>query len=251
MTGTRVPLRTALDSPASKAPYVRRLFHTIADRYDFITVLLSFGLDAGWKRRLVDLAGPLQGARALDLACGTGDIAFQLARRGATVAGLDITHRMVEIAQSKVQDAPAAFVVGDMMALPFRSAAADAVTTGYGLRNVPGLDAAIVEIARVLKPGGRLLSLDFNRPGWAPIRVVYLAYLTLVGSALGLVLHRDPDTYRYIPESVRRYPGAHGVADRLRQNGFDEVRVIPILLGFMTLHVAVRAGGAGRIEGVE
>ena len=97
------------------------------------------------------------------------------------------------------------------------------------------------KIARVLRPGGRLLSLDFNRPSWAPIRFVYLVYLTLVGSALGWVLHGDPDTYRYIPESIRRYPGAHGVADRLRQRGFADVRVIPILGGFMTLHVARKA----------
>jgi demethylmenaquinone methyltransferase/2-methoxy-6-polyprenyl-1,4-benzoquinol methylase len=92
----------------------------------------------------------------------------------------------------------------------------------------------------VLKPGGRLLSLDFNRPRSAVVRAVYLAYLTAVGSALGWVLHRDPDTYRYIPESVRRYPGAHGVAEILRRHGFDQVSIFPILGGFMTLHVAIR-----------
>ena len=150
---------------------------------------------------------------------------------------------MIELARAKsgVPGAPH-FLVGDMMALPFATASADAVTTGYGLRNVPGLDAAIDEIFRVLRPGGRLLSLDFNRPSWAPIRFAYLVYLTVVGSALGWVLHGDPDTYRYIPESIRRYPGAHGVADRLRQRGFAEVRVIPILGGFMTLHVAKKVG---------
>ena len=179
----------------------------------------------------------------IDLACGTGDIAILAANQGTSVVGLDITTRMIELARGKSmgrQKAPN-FLVGDMMALPFATASADAVTTGYGLRNVPGLDAAIDEIARVLRPGGRLLSLDFNRPSWAPIRCVYLVYLTLVGSALGWVLHGDPDTYRYIPESIRRYPGAHGVADRLRQRGFAHVRVIPILGGFMTLHVATRS----------
>ncbi len=106
MTHARVPLRTALESPGSKRLYVRRLFATIADRYDLITVLLSFGLDSGWKRRLVAMAGSLAGSRALDLACGTGDIGFELSRRGADVTGLDITHRMVEIARSKNQSSP-------------------------------------------------------------------------------------------------------------------------------------------------
>jgi ubiquinone/menaquinone biosynthesis methyltransferase len=220
------------------------LFATIADRYDLITVLLSFGLDRSWKRRLIREARLERGHRVIDLACGTGDIAFLAAREGASVVGLDITTRMIELARAKRATESAAttahFIVGDMMALPFARGSADAVTTGYGLRNVPGLDGAIDEIARVLKPGGRLLSLDFNRPEWAPLRAVYLAYLTLVGSLLGWILHRDPDTYRYIPESVRRYPGAHGVANRLRQRGFTDVRVVPILGGFMTLHLAVR-----------
>ncbi len=103
-------------------------------------------------------------------------------------------------------------LVGDMVALPFPSASFDLVTTGYGLRNVPDLSAAIDEIHRVLKPGGRMLSLDFNRPANAMVRAVYLTYLSLVGGAIGWMLHRDPDTYRYIPASIRNYPGAEAVA---------------------------------------
>jgi ubiquinone/menaquinone biosynthesis C-methylase UbiE len=128
-----------------------------------------------------------------------------------------------------------------MTSLPLTAASFDLVTTGYGLRNVPDLDAAIDEIARVLRPGGRLLSLDFNRPESGLIRAAYLGYLTVVGSTLGWLLHRDPDTYRYIPASIRRYPGARGVADRLRARGFATARVVPLLFGLMTLHVAERA----------
>ena len=101
MNPTRVPLRTALESPDSKSRYVRRLFSTIADRYDLITVLLSFGLDSHWKARMVALAETTRGARALDLACGTGDIAFALERAGASVVGLDVTHRMLVLARAK------------------------------------------------------------------------------------------------------------------------------------------------------
>jgi demethylmenaquinone methyltransferase/2-methoxy-6-polyprenyl-1,4-benzoquinol methylase len=124
--------------------------------------------------------------------------------------------------------------------LPFPDRCFDVVTTGYGLRNVPDLSKAIDEIARVMKPGGRFLSLDFNKPESAMVRVVYLTYLTVVGSVLGWILHGDPDTYRYIPASIRRYPGARAVASMLSARGFSDVRVIPLLGGLMTLHHASR-----------
>ena len=238
-------LRNAFDSPDTKRRHVRQLFSTIADRYDLITALLSYGQDARWKRTLVALAKVRPDERALDLACGTGDIAFAVAARGARTVGLDITLRMLQLADAKQAaaggEAPRVrFLGGDMTSLPFAPGTFDLVTTGYGLRNVPDLSGAISEIARVLKPGGRLLSLDFNRPEPAAVRAVYLWYLTVVGATLGWVLHRDPDTYRYIPASIRRYPGAHGVAERLRTLGFSNVRVVPVLCGLMSLHLAER-----------
>src|SRR6185436_20172589 len=181
----------------------------------------------------------------LDLASGTGDIAFALAARGARVVGLDITHRMMELARQKPGAAGVVgFVTGDMTALPCADAAFDLVTTGYGLRNVPRIEPALAEIHRVLRPGGLLLSLDFNRPSNPAVRAIYLAYLTVVGSALGLALHRDPDTYRYIPESIRRYPGADGVVDRLRAAGVTGVEWRPVLGGLMAIHVAHRRAAA-------
>ena len=133
------------------------------------------------------MAGPLQCRRVLDLACGTGDIALLASAAGADVTALDITPRMIALARVKARarGARARFLVGDMTSLPLPDACVDVVTTGYGLRNVPDLDAALREIHRVLKPGGRLLSLDFNRPSSAPLRAVYHAYLTVVGSAVG------------------------------------------------------------------
>ena len=231
-------LRAAFESPDSKRTYNKRLFSTIADRYDLITAVLSYGQDARWKARLISEANIQQGDRALDLACGTGDIAFASAERGARVIGLDLTPRMLELARRK--SSRASFVTGDMTSLPFANERFDLVTAGYGLRNVPDLAKAIDEIARVVKPGGRFLSLDFNKPESALVRGVYLAYLAMVGSVLGWILHGDPDTYRYIPASIRRYPGARGVAAMLAARGFSDVRIIPLLGGLMTLHHARR-----------
>ena len=240
-------LRDRIATPEGKRRYVRTLFATIADRYDFITIALSYGQDRRWKRRLIDLAAPGPGSRALDLATGTGDIAFGLASRGARVVGLDITLRMLELATEKGRSPErlallrtVSFVQADMLALPFPGASFDIVTTGYGLRNVPNLAAAIDEIGRVLAPGGQVLSLDFNRPSNALVRAAYLVYLTAVGATLGWVLHRDPDTYRYIPASIRQYPGAEAVARMFEARGFGLVRAYPVLGGLMTIHHAVR-----------
>jgi demethylmenaquinone methyltransferase / 2-methoxy-6-polyprenyl-1,4-benzoquinol methylase len=233
-------LRDSIATPEAKRRYVRRLFETIADRYDLITVVLSYGRDRAWKRRLAALSQAGSGTRALDLACGTGDIAFAIADRGARVIGLDVTLRMVQIARAKAAHRArgSTFVTGDMMELPFAEGSFDLVTTGYGIRNLPRIEPAIAEIRRVLRPGGLLLSLDFNRPQNAAVRGVYLSYLTIVGSVLGWVLHRDPDTYRYIPESIRRYPGAQGVSQLLGNAGFEACEVVPLLGGLMAINSA-------------
>ena len=235
-------LPQAFDTEDAKRTYVRRLFATIADRYDLITRLLSYGMDQRWTKRVIRLSGAASGMRALDLACGTGDIAFAVAERGAEVVGLDVTHRMLQLARAKRSTPTVRLVTGDMMALPFPDRTFDLITTGYGIRNVPRIEPALAEIRRVLRPGGLVISLDFNRPerGW--LRRVYLTYLTVVGSSLGLMLHGDPDTYRYIPESIRRYPGARGIARLMEEQGFTECRVEPLLGGLMAINSArVRA----------
>ncbi|MBI4887857.1 MAG: ubiquinone/menaquinone biosynthesis methyltransferase [Acidobacteria bacterium] len=237
-------LRATISTPEGKRRYVRRLFATIADRYDFITAFLSYGQDRRWKRRLIELAGFEPHDAVLDLACGTGDLLLSATRACRLAVGLDVTHRMVELARQREREEGVPrvrLVTGDMAALPLQAARFTVVTTGYGLRNVPDLPAALEEIHRVLAPGGRVLSLDFNRPANAVVRAVYLAYLTIVGSVLGLVLHGDADTYRYIPESIRLYPGAAGVARLMEQAGFSGVRVVPLLGGLMAIHTASRA----------
>lgn len=268
-------LRTAIATPEGKRRYVRRLFATIADRYDLITRVLSYGQDRRWKRRLIGLARLHPSDRVLDLACGTGDLLFEAAPTVRLAVGVDVTLRMLQLAARRREvrpkpDAPGvalaagaahpearapvassvgrmktrapALVAGDMTSLPIGGARFDVVTTGYGLRNVPDLEGALAEIHRVLAPGGRLLSLDFNRPANPVVRAAYHAYLTATGSALGLVLHGDPDTYRYIPESIRRYPGAAGVARLMREAGFTEVVVFPVLGGLLSIHTCRKPG---------
>jgi len=230
-------LRARLATPDAKRRFVRSLFATIADRYDLITRLLSYGQDSRWKNRLVARAGVVRGVPALDLATGTGDIALLLQARGARTVGLDVTPRMIELARRRSANGQA-FLVGDMVALPFADAAFDLVTTGYGLRNVPDLGAAIDEIHRVLRVGGRALSLDFNRPRNLLVRSVYLVYLEIVGGLLGFVLHGDSTTYRYIPASIRRYPGADAVAGMMKARGFRRVEYVPVLFGLMAIHDA-------------
>lgn len=236
---SRRTLAGAIATPEGKRRYVRTLFATIADRYDLITRALSYGQDRRWKKRLVRMASPSPGMSVLDLATGTGDIAAACADYGATVVGLDVTKRMIELAHLK-HGSRVRFLVGDMLALPFPAASFDVVTTGYGLRNVPDLTAALGEIQRVLKPGGAILSLDFNRPSGRIVRAVYLMYLDVVGGALGLFLHRDPDTYRYIPASIRRYPGADAVAQSMRTLGFSRTDYHPVLGGLMAIHHGIR-----------
>jgi demethylmenaquinone methyltransferase/2-methoxy-6-polyprenyl-1,4-benzoquinol methylase len=243
-----VSLRSSIATPSGKQRYVRRLFATIADRYDLITVVLSYGLDRGWKDRLIRLAAIRADDRVLDLACGTGDLLFRAAAKARVAVGLDVTFRMLQLAAGKRSvlrgggNAAARpwLVTGDMLALPFPSEYFTVVTTGYGLRNVPDIERAIDEINRVLVPGGRLLSLDFNRPTQPLLRAAYLVYLTVVGSLLGLVLHQDPDTYRYIPESIRNYPGADGVRQLLQRRGLTDVQVVPLFGGLMAMHLALK-----------
>ena len=236
-------LERVFDSPDAKLAYNRRLFTTIAPRYDLITRLLSYGQDARWKSRVAEIVRTEgKTGRLLDLACGTGDIAWALAPHARQVVGLDLTTAMLRQAEGRRQKAeePVGWVCGDMTRLPFADASFEVVTAGYGLRNVPVLEAAVAEIARVLAPGGLFVSLDFNRPESPLMRAVYLGYLTVVGSAMGLALHGDADTYRYIPHSIRRYPGASGVAGMLRAGGFADVRIEPKLGGLMTIHAARR-----------
>ncbi len=221
----KLDLKEHISSKEKKQRYVNRMFETIASRYDFFTVFMSYGMDRGWKRKLVEMASLKGDEVTLDLACGTGDITFEIARRlkQGRAVGLDITRSMLEIAERKRRESQTAnvdFHRADIMKIPFEDESFDCVTGGYALRNVPDVEGALSEIRRVLKPGGRFLSLDFGHPSNRLYRWLYLNYLIVVGSTVGLIMHGDMDTYRYIPESLKLYPGQRGVQKMMQSVGF-------------------------------
>lgn len=247
MQTEKLNLREHISSKEKKQKYVSRMFETIAPRYDFITGFLSYGMDRRWKRVLVKRARLTGDEAVLDLACGTGDITFALARElmtGYTV-GLDITGGMLEIAERKRRVADVqnvSFNRADIMKLPYRDKQFDVVTGGYALRNVPDIESALCEIRRVLKPGGLLISLDFGHPSSAVYRWAYFRYLAVVGSALGIALHRDADTYRYISESLKLYPGQTGVQASMDRVGFVETGVLNFGGGIMAINYGSNPG---------
>jgi demethylmenaquinone methyltransferase / 2-methoxy-6-polyprenyl-1,4-benzoquinol methylase len=230
-----------LSSKEKKQRYVTQMFETISPRYDFITRFLSFGMDGDWKR---DLLGMLQlkgHERVLDLACGTGDITFAEAAqlpRGEAV-GLDITSGMIKIANEKRAQLGvnnARFEIGDIMAIAHPDLSFEYVTGGYALRNVPDIPGALLEIKRVLKPGGRFFSLDFGHPPFKLYDWAYIKYLIVVGSLTGIALHGNADMYRYIPESLKRYPGQKGIVTLMQQAGFVDCGYKQFMGGIMAIN---------------
>ena len=231
-----------LSSDATRGPRVREMFTRIAARYDFVNDLMSFGFHRRWKAATVRAAldGIARDARVLDLCCGSGDVAFRAERAGARqVVGADFTLPMLAIARRRrrASDSACRFVQADALALPFPDASFDAVTVAYGLRNVADLPAALSEMKRVLAPGGRVAILDFGKPDNPAIRSLYGASLRAAMPLVGRLFHGDADTYRYIPESLERYPAQRGVERLMRDAGFVHTRWRNRILGAMSINL--------------
>jgi demethylmenaquinone methyltransferase/2-methoxy-6-polyprenyl-1,4-benzoquinol methylase len=218
---------------------VRELFARIASRYDLINDIQSFGLHRFWKRTLLRAAELRPGESALDVCCGTGDIAIALAQAGARVTGCDFTPEM--LAQARARSANVSWVQADALELPFPENGFAVVTIGYGLRNLADFARGVSELVRVLKPGGRLLILDFGKPSNRILRALYFGYLRVCVPVFGLLFCGDSAAYSYILDSLQHYPGQAGVTELLRNAGCAEVRVINFIAGAMSLHVAIKA----------
>lgn len=223
-----------------RAQKVNDLFARVAPRYDLINDLQSLGLHRAWKRRVVRMAAIQPGDRALDLCCGTGDIAFALADAGARVDAIDFSAAMLDVARKRSREnrgiIPPAFDVGDAQQLPFAANTFNAVTVGYGLRNLSDWEAGLREMHRVAVPGGRLLVLDFGKPDNAVWRSFYFAYLRHAVPIFGRLFCGDAATHAYILESLQRYPAQRGVAEAMRRLGCADVCVVNLLGGAMSIN---------------
>ncbi len=232
-----------------RAQKVNDLFAAVAPRYDLINDLQSFGLHRWWKRRMISLAEVSPGDAALDLCCGTGDVAFSLAKRGAKVVGLDFSEPMLAVARRRGVGRVAEgnvepeFLQGDAMNLPFADASFDVVTMSYGLRNLSDWDRGLKEMFRVAKPGGRILILDFGKPDDPWLRAAYFGYLRWLVPIFGRAFYGDADTHGYILESLRAFPAQRGIESRMRDLDGRAVRVVNLLGGVMGINVAVKRIG--------
>jgi demethylmenaquinone methyltransferase/2-methoxy-6-polyprenyl-1,4-benzoquinol methylase len=230
-----------------RAPKVREMFSRLAERYDLVNDVMSFGMHRKWKREAVRLAfdGRKPPARMLDLCCGTGDMTFYAAQMGAgRIVGADFTLPMLSIARRRARrvGGRAELVAADALGLPFPNAVFDVITVGYGLRNIADPRRALGEMRRVLTPGGRVVVLDFGKPDHPIARALYGGYLRTMMPAVGWAFHGDPETYSYIPDSLERYPAQRGVEEMMRDVGFTNVRFYNRLLGTMGFNVGETSG---------
>ena len=225
---------------ATRAGRVQKLFDTIAPRYDLINDLQSLWLHRHWKKRLVKLADPSESQRALDLCCGTGDIAFALAQRGADVIGIDFSQPMLDHAAVRNSESKVTFLHGDALDTKQPDNHFDLVTIAYGLRNLTNFKGGLREMHRVAKPGGKLLVLDFGKPSFAPWRWYFFSYLKWTVPWFGRIFCRDAPAYAYIHESLENYPAQEGVDKMLRELGCQDIAIHRIFGSAMTINVGVK-----------
>jgi demethylmenaquinone methyltransferase/2-methoxy-6-polyprenyl-1,4-benzoquinol methylase len=219
--------------PDGKLQYNQAMFDEIAPRYDFITRALSFRRDIKWKDDLLEKLPDIESPDCLDLACGTGDIAFRLARKypKGRVVGLDLTEAMVALARPRNSFENVEFIIGDMSRTEFADESFDIVTGGYALRNAPDLEEALKETRRVMKPGGTGAFLDFSKPSNRVLQKLELLALRTWGGFWGFVLHRNPEVYTYIAASLKQFPESRRLKELLKENGFDNIRSKKHFLG--------------------
>lgn len=246
---------------AEAAAHVREMFGQIAPRYDFLNHLLSLSLDRVWRWRTARRFGHIlqrPEARAIDICCGTGDLAFALARRrkrglrargvrdsakALPVTGSDFVEPMVERARDKARSAghAAVFAAADALRLPFADASADLVTTAFGFRNLANYESGLREIARVLRPGGEAGILEFTEPGAGPLAAVFRFYFRRILPLVGGAISGNREAYRYLPGSVAKFPASAELAALMERCGFRDVRVSTWNFGSVALHTGRRA----------
>ena len=226
------------------------MFDRIAGVYDLMNRTMTLGLDRGWRRRAADRAQLRPGDSALDVCCGTGDLVFELAERvqpAGSVIGCDFSERMLDRAREKGRERGAVgtrFEWADALNLPYDDERFDAVTVGFGVRNLADLDRGLSEMARVLKPGGRMVILEITQPRRPPLSTFFAIWFDRIVPLLGW-LAGDPDAYAYLPESVRSFPAPDELAGKMVAAGLEDVRYSVIAGGIIAIHSGNR-GAKGK-----
>jgi|SRR5690606_25708946 len=246
MPSTETEERAALDAAAGgreKRAYVRRIFSEIAPRYDLLNHLLSLNIDKGWRRKAIAALGweRTPGGTFVDLCAGTLDVSLLLARQAGfrgRVVSADFAEPMLRRGAGRIGDRQVTPVVADALQLPLADGAADGAIVAFGVRNLADLDAGLREARRVLSPGARFVVLEFSMPRHALVRLGYGVYFRFVLPAVGRLVSGHPTAYRYLPESVTRFPTGDALAARLRAAGFGSVSWRPLTFGIAALHVA-------------
>ena len=213
---------------------VAEMFDGVARRYDLTNTVLSGGMDRGWRRATVAALALGPRDTVLDLAAGTAVSTVQLGSCAATAIACDFSLGMLKAGKARGRHVP--MVAGDALALPFADESFDAATIAFGLRNVADVDAALLELARVTRPGGRLVVCEFSRPTWAPWRTVYTEYLMRALPAVARRVSSNPDAYVYLAESIRAWPDQRGLAARLQEAGWRGVEWRDLSGGIVALH---------------
>ncbi|HXY70415.1 MAG TPA: ubiquinone/menaquinone biosynthesis methyltransferase [Gemmatimonadales bacterium] len=232
-------------APSDKRRYVREMFSAIAPRYDLLNHLLSLNVDRSWRRKAVDRLGweARTSGTFLDACAGTLDLAAELAgRRGFTgrVVGADFAVPMLHLGARKAAGAPVRPAAADALALPFADGSLDGATVGFGVRNLEDLDAGLRELLRVLRPGARLVVLDFTTPAWAPLRALYLFYFRRVLPVVGRLVSGHPTAYAYLPASVETFPAPAALLGRMAAAGFRDGGFELLTGGIAAIHWGAR-----------
>jgi demethylmenaquinone methyltransferase/2-methoxy-6-polyprenyl-1,4-benzoquinol methylase len=228
-------------APAGKAMRVRSMFAEIAPRYDLLNHALSLNVDRRWRRLVVDQLGEhlkRPGALALDLCCGTGDLALELGARAETV-GMDFCRPMLKLGLEKVRQSkrPVTLVEADALRVPAPDSTFDVVTMAFGLRNLESLEGGLGEVLRLLKPGGRGAILEFSKPTVPVFRALFRFYFTRVLPRVGGAISGSRRAYQYLPDSVQSFPDQKALASLMRAVGFSNVRYYNLFGGVAALHL--------------
>lgn len=233
------------DAGGSKREQVAHMFDQIAPKYDFLNHFFSLGIDVLWRKKAVRMLRREQPKRVMDMATGTADFALETRRMlgaGVHVTGVDISPGMLEVGRKKVARQmwtdSITLVEGDSVSLPYADGAFDAYTVAFGVRNFEDLSGGLREMARVLKPGGLGIILEFSRPRKFPMKQLFGFYFKRIMPTVGRWVSRDSQAYTYLPESVAIFPEGDAFLEILRKNGYEEVQATPLTGGIATIYRA-------------